>query len=389
LRNAKLAFIGMLALSLAAWTGGSVSAARTALPAQATASGSAPPTTSAPESASPSQAGSDVETACPLPDADAAAAMVDTTAFKKEGPWTLGVAAGYLANSWISFTNQYVKYAASQEPNYTSLVPSDAGFDVNKQLANIEDLVTRKVSGIIYWPIDNGALLPALQKAEAAGIPTVNVGNGFSAENGITSNAQVSFYLDGRIAAQQLAESLGGQGKIVAVMPIAGTDSATLQTQALQCVLALYPGIELLDTQNGDWDTAKSKTIAEAWLQRFPEIDGVYSASGQMSVGVAEAFDEAGRLGEVKFSPADEYNGWLKFIAAHPDQSGGLATSSPSVGQTAVELMTKILNGEPVTKGVWVSGEYVPSDQVAGMVVADKPDDWWPNNLPAEFLPSN
>lgn len=383
-KNRRLVLVAFLALALGACSGTSPSTSPSTSPG-ATSEGT-PPASSA---ASPSEAAVNVETACPLPDAKPAEAVVDTSKFKKDAPWTLGVAAGYLSNSWITFTDQYVKYAVSKEPRYDSISESNAGFDVSKQIANIEDLVTKKVSGIVYWPIDNGALLPALQEAEAAGIPTVNVGNGFSAENGITSNAQVSFYLDGRIAASRLAQALGGKGKIVAVMPIAGTDSANLQTQALQCVLNLYPDIQLLDTQNGDWDTAKSKTIAEAWLQRFSQIDGVYSASGQMSVGVAEAFDEAGRLSEVKFSPADEYNGWLKFIAAHPGQSAGLATSPPSVGQTAVEIMTSILSGEQVTKGVWVGGKYVPTDQAASMVVSDRPDDWWPNDLPANFLPSS
>ena len=37
----------------------------------------------------------------------------------------------------------------------------------------------------------------------------------------------------------------------------------------------------------------KAKQITENLLQRFPQIDGVFSPAGQMSIGVAEAFDEA------------------------------------------------------------------------------------------------
>jgi len=381
-----MTLLASLALALAACT--STASPSASSPAGGGAS-SAP--SSAPSAAASGGAGGgavDVEKSCPTPDAEKAAAAVDTAKFKTDGPWTLGVSAGYLSNAWVAFNNAYVSYGASLEPRYTSVVRSDAGFDVNKQVADIEDMITKNVSGIIYWPVDNGALSTVLQKAEAAGIPTVNVANGFSDQAGITANAQIDNYINGRTAAAKLVESLGGKGEIVSVLPIAGTNSATLQDAALKCVLGLYPDIKLLDTQNGDWDTAKSKTITEAWLQRFPKIDGVYSPSGQMSLGVAEAFDEAGRMDEVTFSPADEYNGWLKWIAAHPDKNSGLSTFPTSVGKTAVEVMTGILDGKATTKGTWAGAEYVAPDAAAKLASPERPDDWWPNDLPDSFLPS-
>jgi ABC-type sugar transport system substrate-binding protein len=351
----------------------------------ASPSGAAP---TEPTDSSPAPSGTvDIEAACPLPDEAAAAAEVDTSAFAQDEPWTLGVSAGYLANAWIAFNNSYVNYAASEDDRYDDVISTDAGFDVSKQVADIEDLITQGVSGIIYWPIDNGALSTVLQQAEDAGIPTVNVANGFSDQAGITSNAQIDNYLNGRTAAAKLAEDLGGEGDIVSVIPIAGTNSAILQQAALECVLEQYPNINLLDTQNGDWDTAKSKSITEAWLQRFPAIDGVFSPSGQMSLGVAEAFEEAGRLDEVTFSPADEYNGWLKWLADNPDKNSGLTTFPVSVGGVAVDVMSRILAGEDVTKGVWHGAEYFGPEEAAAMAVPDQPDDWWPNDLPEEFLP--
>ena len=60
-----------------------------------------------------------------------------------------------------------------------------------------------------------------------------------------------------------------------------------------------YPQIELLSAEYGDWNRAKAKQITENLLQRHPKIDGVFSPAGQMSIGVVEAFEEAGRLKEV------------------------------------------------------------------------------------------
>src|SRR3989442_535002 len=115
-----------------------------------------------------------------------------------------------------------------------------------------------------------------------------------------------------------------GQGKIVAMLPIAGTTAAVDQLAALRTAMKEFSQIELLSAEYGDWNRAKAKQITENLLQRHPRIDGVFSPAGQMSIGVAEAFEEAGRLKEVVMSPGDEYNGWLKWVAKH--KRGGAVT---------------------------------------------------------------
>jgi ABC-type sugar transport system substrate-binding protein len=314
--------------------------------------------------------------------------LVDTSAFAPEAPWKLCVSAGYLANSWVVFALQHIGYQASLEPSYEpDIVVTDAGFDANKQISDIADLINQGCEAIIYWPVDDQAVEPGLEQAVEAGIPTVNVGGGYADLPGIVSNAHIDQYQLGVATAIQLAESLGGSGKIVSMLPIAGTTAAVNQDLALRQVLESYPDIEILDTQNGDWNRAKAKSITENWILQFPEIDGVYSPAGQMSVGMAEAFDEAGRLGDVVFSPGDEYNGWLKWIADHPESNGGVVTFPPSAGAIGVQQMTSILNGEEVTKGTQVPSVWYAPEDAAALADPDAPDDWWANDLPPEFLP--
>lgn len=323
------------------------------------------------------------------PEAQTASTPVDTAIYAKEGPWKLCVSAGYLTNSWVVFALQNIKYQASLEPRYESdIVVTDANFDPNKQIGDITDLINKGCDAIIYWPIDDTAIEPGLEQAVAAGIPTVNVGGGYADLPGIVSNAYIDQYQLGAAGALKLVEALGGQGKIVSMLPIAGTTAAVDQDRALRDVLADNPGIELLDTQNGDWNRAKAKELTETWLQRYADIDGVFSPAGQMSAGVAEAFDEAGRLADVKFSPGDEYNGWLKWIAAHPESNGGVVTFPPGAGGVGLQQMTRILTGEPVTKGIHVPSLWYSPEDGAALADPDAPDDWWANELPTEFLPS-
>lgn len=322
------------------------------------------------------------------PEALTADTPVDTSPYAQEAPWKLCVSAGYLTNSWVVFALQHIRYQASLEPSYEpDIVVTDAAFDANKQISDIENLINQGCEAIIYWPVDDQAVQPGLEQAVEAGIPTVNVGGGYADLPGIVSNAHIDQYELGVATAIELAESLGGSGKIVSMMPIAGTTAAVNQDLALRDVLEDYPDIEILDVQNGDWNRALAKSITENWLLQFPEIDGVYSPAGQMSVGMAEAFDEAGRLGEVVFSPGDEYNGWLKWIAEHPESNGGVVTFPPSAGAVGVQQMTRILNGEEVTKGIQVPSVWYAPEDAADLADPDAPDDWWANDLPPEFQP--
>ena len=313
-----------------------------------------------------------------------AAETVDTTAFKKDGPIKIGVSAGYLSNSWVVFALQHVRWEASQH-DVTEIVVTDAAFNPAKQVADIEDLLRQDIDLLIYWPVDDASVADVLKRAVDAGVPTVQAGGGFTDAPGVVSNAYISQWQLGEMVARRLIADMGGKGKIVAMLPIAGTTAAVDQLDALETVLKEFPDVELLSVEYGDWNRAKAKQITENLLQRFPEITGVFSPAGQMSIGMAEAFDEAGRLGEVTFSPGDEYNGWLKWVATN--NQGGAVTFPTRAGQVAVQIGMDILAGNPVNRGVAVPSQYIAPAEIGAYVDADRPDDWWATELPDEFLP--
>ena len=182
-----------------------------------------------------------------------------------------------------------------------------------------------------------------------------------------------------------MVKDLGGKGKIFAMLPIAGTTAAVDQLAALNAALKNQPNIELLSAEHGDWNRAKAKQITENLLQRHPKIDGVFSPAGQMSMGVAEAFEEAGRMKGVVMSPGDEYNGWMKWVVKN--KKGGAVTFPTRAGQEATKLGLKILNGEPVPRGLIIASEYIAPADAAKFAELTKPDDWWASKLPEQFKP--
>jgi ribose transport system substrate-binding protein len=186
--------------------------------------------------------------------------------------------------------------------------------------------------------------------------------------------------------AKHLAADMKGKGRIFAMLPIAGTTAAVDQLAALKAVLKDHPQMELLTAEHGDWNRAKAKQITENLLQRYPRIDGVFSPAGQMSIGVAEAFDEAGRLKQVMMSPGDEYNGWLKWVQKHGQ--GGAVTFPTRAGQESMKLGLKVLAGERVKRGMLIPSEYIAPKDIGKYVEPNRPDDWWASTLPDQWKPS-
>ena len=142
-----------------------------------------------------------------------------------------------------------------------------------------------------------------------------------------------------------------------------------------------YPGrSSCCRAEYGDWNRAKAKQITENLLQRYPEIDGVFSPAGQMSIGVAEAFDEAGRLEEVVMSPGDEYNGWLKWVAKH--RQSGAVTFPTRVGQEAVRARPQDPEGRAGrARPRGAVGVHRTRPTIEQHVEMDRPDDWWASTL--------
>jgi ABC-type sugar transport system substrate-binding protein len=310
---------------------------------------------------------------------------LDTGPWKKDPPYTLGVSAGYLSNSWILFASQLLRHEASLHPEISEVIVTDAAFNPAKQAADIEDLTSKGVDLLLFWPVDEASILPALQKARAAGIVTVNVGYNFMHDPAVTGNAYVDQWEMTAEGARHFVEALGDEGKVLVMMPIAGSSAAVVQLAAFESVIKDHPGIEILSVEYGDWNRAKAKQLTENALQRFPEIDGVFSPAAQMTMGMVEAFDEAGRLDEAIFSPGDEYNGWLKWT--RESKAAGSMTSGLEVARAAVQHGLAILKGEQVSNAVTVPTRYLTPEEAGALYQEGRPDDWWPTDLPEAFLP--
>src|SRR5712691_1081014 len=136
-----------------------------------------------------------VKANCPAPYLKKAARIVNLSAFKKKPPWKIGASGSSLNfSSYLVYMNAEVKYAVSQDKRIGKLIETDASFNASKQVSDIESLIRQKVDILLFWPTDSRAIAPALKKARQAGIPVLQVTNGFVENPDINLYATVDLW---------------------------------------------------------------------------------------------------------------------------------------------------------------------------------------------------
>ena len=164
--------------------------------------------------------------------------------------------------------------------------------NVNKQANDIEDLIQQGIDALIVFPFD-ASVTSVVEKAFQAGIYTVVMDRG-------TTKPVYNVYLSNddegyaRTGMEYVAEQLGYKGNVVIIEGIP-TPINTVRVDAMKAVVEKYPDMKIIDSQPGDWNVQKALSVMENYLQKYDQIDAVYTADDDMMLGAMQAYKESGR----------------------------------------------------------------------------------------------
>lgn len=198
------------------------------------------------------------------------------------------------------------------ERNGDQLIVLDPGFDAVKQLQNIEDLISRKVDGIVIETVDGQALTSALNDAKAAGIPVVANDQMVDADELVISQTVSDNHQAGALAGEELVKKIGGKGKVI-ILNFVGS-AAKAREDGFREVVAKYPDIEIVGVADGNGLIDKSNAATENLMQANPQIDGVMGINDQSAMGALAAFEAAGRLDSVAIVAVDGAPEAIQFV---------------------------------------------------------------------------
>ena len=165
--------------------------------------------------------------------------------------------------------------------------------DDAKQIEMINNAVAAGADAILLAANGPTAVIAALREAAAAGVKIIYVDSpaDFPAEQTLATDNEAA----GRIAGETLRNALEAKGitsgKIGIVNVNAATMSTVLRERGFRAAFE-GSGFEILETQYGEGDAAKSKDIAANYITQG--VVGIFGANEGSTVGTGNAIREAG-----------------------------------------------------------------------------------------------
>ena len=248
-------------------------------------------------------------------------------------------------HGWLGAISKNAKKAADSydDVDFELLQAADA----DSQAQQVEQAIAQKPDVLVVLPQDGAALTPVAQKAEAAGIPVVNIDRLFTAPDAATATVLGDNYQIGVLAADYIADELKCKGNVVEIQGLAGISVTEDRTKGFKEELKKQcpkGGVEIVASQPGDFNPDQGLKVMENILQAEKEIDAVYTHDDDMAQGVVQAIRNAGRDDEMFLTGVGGSKDAMDQI-----KQGGLYRATflynPNMAATAVNMGRLIAQG--------------------------------------------
>lgn len=186
--------------------------------------------------------------------------------------------------------------------------------DSSRQIAIVENLISRQVDGIMLAPVDDESLVLPVERAAAQGIPVTIFDSAINTGK-IVSYVATDNYEAGKMAARRMGQILGGQGKVGIIGFRPGSASTVQREDGFQEALKEFPGIEMVGLRYNESDRAKAMAEAENLMTAFPDLAGLFADNESSTDGTVRAVKQRGAVNKVKvvgFDSSEELIAELK-----------------------------------------------------------------------------
>ncbi len=227
-----------------------------------------------------------------------------------------------------------------------------------RQIQIVDSFISRHVDGIALAPTERKALVGAVDRAAAAGIPLTVFDSGLDSENYMSFLA-TNNYEGGQMAGRTLARLLNGNGKVGMVMHAPGSGSTMDRERGFEEVIkAEFPGIRIVAQQFGQSDRSKAMAATENILTAHPDLDGIFASSEPSSVGASLALKSRGLGGKVHLVAFDSSDGMVEDLKA--GVIAAMVVQDPyRMGHDAVKTIVDKLNGQTPPKRIDLSARVI------------------------------
>ena len=280
------------------------------------------------------------------------------------------------------FQAKWYGYEMEAKKLGVNLIYYDAGgyAFTSKQIAQIEDVIQRKVEGIIFTATSSTATVPAIEKAIKAGIHVLN-DNVICRTPMIKAMVMKNDYEIGMLQATGLIELMGGKGKVLMLPGPAGADVAIDRKNGGEEVFKRFKDIKIVDVKWSESSSAPAMKIMEDMLQAHPDLNAVHTFAGMIMQGAVQAIKAAGiKPGKISVGSADMVEYQKRFMEEGWAQV--LVPNTPvQMAKDAVRICLDMINKKPYPAMTWNRAVLVTPKTLASYNWGDNasPEGWKPS----------
>ncbi len=223
---------------------------------------------------------------------------------------TAAIAMHYGGNDWATAQEAGLK-ARFAELGIKVVATTDANFDANTQVSDIETIMAKKPSIMVSIPTDTTATASAYKAAAAAGIKLVfmdNVPDGMTAGTDYVTCVSADNYANGVASALLLAKALGGKGKIATIYHNADFFVTKQRYQGFKDTISKnFPDIQIVEEQGiaGTGDIAgDAQKATDAIVTKHADLKAIWGVWDVPAEGIMASLRSAGRT-DVKVATED------------------------------------------------------------------------------------
>lgn len=223
-----------------------------------------------------------------------------------------GGSRGVIGLSVLTLTNPFFKVIAdtmteeAKKAGYEVSVVSGE-FDVAKQQNQVKDFIVRKVAAIVLTPCDSKAIGPAIEEANAAGIPVFTADIACLAPDArVVSHVATDNYGGGKEAGKAMIEALGEAGGKIVILDFNVVESCQLRVKGFKEVIAAHNAgrssgkIQIAAELPGGGAKDQGFKAAEDALQAHSDLAGIFAINDPSALGARAALEKAGKADQVK-----------------------------------------------------------------------------------------
>lgn len=279
-----------------------------------------------------------------------AAVAMSGTAFAQD-KFKIGISMKTLSAPYFAAQMEAAKERA-KELGY-EVIGTDAQGKLQKQISDVEDLVTRGVKLLIVNPADGDGLVNAVNNASSRGVKVVVIDSTLNPKANFVTQVQSSNTQNGQLVGNWVVDEMGNKPLRIALLsgekgnPVGQERRLGVLAGIVEAQLRKFgkANVEVVGQGWGSWNDEGGLKAMEDLLVANKDFNIVLGENDSMLLGARRAIDSAKRSGVLLVAAADGQKEALNLIKE--GKYGVTGLNDPAlVAKTAVDLGVKVVKGE-------------------------------------------